>query len=116
MTIDTTLPADNPMRFRKTFSDFFRLTEQIKAKRIWKQLIINKQGKQLKKIKDKKKKKELTKRVKEKEKSGEIVLLKDRLNDILLDYGDMNIDAKGEDILKKLARDERMINYNNLFY
>ena len=28
----------------------------------------------------------------------------------------MNINSKGEDILKKLARDERMINYNNLFF
>ena len=29
---------------------------------------------------------------------------------------DMNITAKGEDILKKLANDERMINYKNLFF
>ena len=43
------------------------------------------------------------------------MLLKDRLNDILLDY-DMNINPKGEDILKKRARDERIINYNNLLF
>ena len=28
----------------------------------------------------------------------------------------MNISAKGEDIIKKLATDERMINYENLFF
>ena len=32
-----------------------------------------------------------------------------------MDYGEMNIGSKGEDILKRLAKDERMINYNNLF-
>ena len=55
------------------------------------------------------------KEVERMEKSGEIVLLKDRLNDILLNY-DMNINAKGEDILKKLARDERIIDYKNLIF
>ena len=55
------------------------------------------------------------KEVERMEKSGEIVLLKDRLNDILLNY-DMNINAKGEDILKKLARDERIIDYKNLLF
>ena len=44
------------------------------------------------------------------------MLLNDRLNGILLNYGDMNIDVKGKDILKNLVRDERMINYNNLFF
>ena len=38
------------------------------------------------------------------------------LNDILLHYGDKNIDAKRENIPKNLAKDERMINYNNLFF
>ena len=55
------------------------------------------------------------KEVGRKEKSKEIVLLKDRLNDMLLNY-DMNIMNSGINILKKLARDERMINYNNLFF
>ena len=27
----------------------------------------------------------------------------------------MNFTGKGEDILKKLSKDERMINYNNFF-
>ena len=34
----------------------------------------------------------------------------------MLDYGDVKIDAKGKYIIKELARDERMINYNNLFF
>ena len=51
---------------------------------------INKQEKQLKTIKNKKK--ELIKRVEKEEKLGMIVLLRDNLNDILLDYGKMNID------------------------
>ena len=29
---------------------------------------------------------------------------------------EMNLDNNGKDILKKLVRDERMINYNNLFF
>ena len=51
---------------------------------------INKQEKQLKTIKNQKK--ELIKRVEKEEKLGRIVLLRDNLNDILLDYGKMNID------------------------
>ena len=56
------------------------------------------------------------KEVEKKEKSGEIVkLLKDTLNDIFVSF-DMNLTDKGEDILKKLANDERMVKYNNLFF
>ena len=73
--------------------------------------VINKQKKQLKKSI----KKELIKRAEKKEKSGRIVLLRDNLDDILVTY-DMNITAKGEDILKKLANDERMINCKNLLF
>lgn len=43
------------------------------------------------------------------------MLLKDNLNDVLDVFG-MNFSNKGEDILKKLAKDERMINYNDLFF
>ena len=74
---------------------------------------INKQEKQLKRIKNKK---IIIKEVERKERSGEIVLLKDWLNNILLDYEDMNINAKGKYILKKLAKDERIINYKNLLF
>ena len=75
---------------------------------------INKQEKQLKNIKNKKK--ELIKRVEKEEGPRRIVLLRDGLENILQDYGEMNISAKGEDILKKLATDERMINYENLLF
>ena len=44
------------------------------------------------------------------------MLLRDNLNDILLNYDEVNVNSKGEDILKKLAEDERMINYNNLIF
>ena len=37
------------------------------------------------------------------------------LNDILDVFG-MNFSSKGEDLLKKLAKDERMISYNDLFF
>ena len=73
---------------------------------------IKKREKQLKKIKNQKK--ELIKKVEKEEKSERIVLLRDNLNDILV-ADDMNITAKGENILKKLANDERMINYNFFF-
>ena len=73
---------------------------------------ISKQKKQLKKSIIKK---ELIKRVKKEEKSERIVLLRNNLDDILVTYK-MNITAKGEDILKKLANDERMINHNNLLF
>ena len=60
------------------------------------------------------KKKELVKRIEKEKKSGKIVLLKDDLDDIFINF-DINFTEKGEDILKKVATDERMINYNNLF-
>ena len=41
--------------------------------------------------------------------------LKDNLNDILMNF-DMNFTNEGENIFKKSASDERMINYNNLFF
>ena len=74
---------------------------------------IEKQEEQLKKIKNKKK---LIKRVEREDKSGKIILLRDNLDSILLEYGEINIDSKGEDILKKLANDERMINCKNLIF
>ena len=74
---------------------------------------ISKQGEQLKKIKNKKK--ELIKKAGKEEKSEKIMLLRDNLHDILVTYN-MNITAKGEDILKKLANDEGMINYKNFFF
>ena len=48
-------------------------------------------------------------------KSEKIVFLKDNLDDIFMTF-DMNFTDKGKDILKKLARDERMINYDNLLF
>ena len=60
------------------------------------------------------KKKELVKRIEKEKKSGKIELLKDDLDDIFINF-DINFTEKGEDILKKVATDERMINYNNLF-
>ena len=42
-------------------------------------------------------------------------MLRDNLDDILVTY-DMNSTAEGEDILKKLVNDERMIKYKNLFF
>ena len=73
---------------------------------------ISKQEKQLKKsiiIK-----KELIKRVEKEEKSERMVVLRNNLDDILAPY-DMNITVEREDILKKLANNERMIDYKNLF-
>ena len=43
------------------------------------------------------------------------MLLRDDLDYILVTY-DMNIIAEGEDILRKLANDERMIKYKNLIF
>ena len=43
------------------------------------------------------------------------MLLIENVNDIL-DVFEMNFTNNGEDILKKLARGERMINCNNLFF
>ena len=76
---------------------------------------INKQEKQLKKSRIKRKRKKLIKRVEKEEKSGRIMLLRDSLNDILLDYCEMNITGKGKDIVEKLTNDERM-NYDNLLF
>ena len=41
--------------------------------------------------------------------------LKDNLNNILMNF-DMNFTNEGENIFKKSASDERMLNYNNLFF
>ena len=75
---------------------------------------INEQEKQLKKIKNQKK--ELIKKVEREEELGKIVLLKDNLNNILVNYGELNIDSKGGSILRKLADYERSINYKNIFF
>ena len=76
-----------------------------KEKRIWKQLTNKKSNENKLRIK----KKELIKRAEKEEKSERILLLKDNSDNILLDYDEMNITAKGNDILKKFANDERMI-------
>ena len=59
-------------------------------------------------------KKELIEKIEREKKLQKIVLLRDNLNNILLNYGEMNIDSKGENILKKVADDEKNINYKNL--
>ena len=43
------------------------------------------------------------------------MLLKDNLNNILM-YFDLNFTNEGKIILKKAVSNERMINYNNLFF
>ena len=43
-----------------------------------------------------------------------MTLLRDNLNNVLMNY-DMNINFKGENILKKLADDERNIKYKISF-
>ena len=43
-------------------------------------------------------------------------MLRDNLNNILLQYGEINIDSKEENTLQKLADDERNINYKNLLF
>ena len=48
-------------------------------------------------------------------KSEKIVLLSDSLNNILMVY-DMNLSIKRKNILRKLADDEKNINYKNLFF
>ena len=70
---------------------------------------VSEQKEQLKKVRVKKKK--TNKKIEKEEKPGQIVLL----NDILDVFG-MNFSSKGEDLLKKLAKDERMISYNDLFF
>ena len=49
------------------------------------------------------------------EKPEMIMLLRDELNDILVNY-DMNISFEGKNILIELARDEKLISYNNLLF
>ena len=44
------------------------------------------------------------------EKSEEFVLLKNKLNEILMNF-DINFNNKGKNILEKVASNERMINY-----
>ena len=50
-----------------------------------------------------------------KEKPGKIVLLNDNENDVLMTF-DMNVSDERKNMFKKLAKDERMINYNNLLF
>ena len=50
-----------------------------------------------------------------KRKKNKIVLLRDELNNILIDY-EMNVTAREENILRRAAEDERLINYNNFFF
>ena len=62
-------------------------------------------------------KKQLIKKIKKKRGGGvkNIMLLKDILNDIVMNF-DMNFTNEGENILKKAASDERMIYHKNLFF
>ena len=74
--------------------------------------------KQLKVIHEQKKKqlKEIkTQKIKMEEKPEMMMLLRDELNDILVNY-DMNINFEGKNILIELARDEKLISYNNLLF
>ena len=48
-------------------------------------------------------------------KSKEIVLLKDKLNFIFKNF-DSNFNSTGKKFLIKLAKDEKKIDYNNLFF
>ena len=75
---------------------------------------IKKQEKQLKEIKNQKK--QMIEKINREEKSIKIILLRDNLDDILLNYGEFNISSGEENILKELAYDERNINYKNLFF
>ena len=52
---------------------------------------------------------------KKKEKLEEILLLTNNLNGILMTY-DINFTKKGENILKNLVIDKKMINYQNLLF
>ena len=80
---------------------------------------INKQREQLKDIKTNKqtnKQKQLMGNIKKKkEKLEEILLLTNNLNGILMTY-DINFTKKGENILKNLVIDKKMINYQNLLF
>ena len=49
------------------------------------------------------------KRLKNIEETKKYVLLKDKLNDALINY-EMNVTEKGEDILKKVAEYKKLIN------
>ena len=75
---------------------------------------ISKQEKQLKEIKNQKKK--LIEEIEREKKSENIILLRDNLDNILQNYGEFNISLNGENVLKKLADDEKSINYKNLFF
>ena len=77
--------------------------------------MINKQGKKQLNAFEKQLKKIKYKKVKKEEKPEKIVFLKDTLYDTLMGF-DMNFMDKGRNILKKLARDKRLINYNNLLF
>ena len=77
---------------------------------------INKQREQLKDIKTNKqtnKQKQLMGNIKKK--LEEILLLTNNLNGILMTY-DINFTKKGENILKNLVNDKKMINYQNLLF
>ena len=79
---------------------------------------INKQREQLKDIKTNKqtnKQKQLMGNIKKKEKLEEILLLTNNLNGILMTY-DINFTKKGENILKNLVIDKKIINYQNLLF
>ena len=53
--------------------------------------------------------------IKKKEKLEEILLLTNNLNGILMTY-DINFTKKGENILKNLVIDKKIINYQNLLF
>ena len=74
--------------------------------------VINKQEKQLKNIKNKKR---TNKNIEKEEKPKEKMLLKDNLNNILMNF-DMNFTNETENIYRKLPNNKRMINYKNLFF
>ena len=91
--------------------------EDIENQRERKFYTIKKQGKKQSDAFNKQKVqlKEIEQWIKKVQKSEKIVLLRDRLDEILISY-DMIFSTKGENILKKVAEDERLINYNNLFF
>ena len=77
---------------------------------------INKQREQLKDTKTNNqtnKQKQLMGNIKKK--LEEILLLPNNLNGILMTY-DINFTKKGENILKNLVNDKKMINYQNLLF
>ena len=59
-------------------------------------------------------KEQLIKKVEKREKSESLVMLRNNSYDILVAY-DVNTTAKGEDVLKKFANNDRMINCKNFF-